>query len=82
MNLLNQMMTMVDGTTESEMFLVDTNIIILIEDEYPLLYDVIDENDLSEALDSYVNFGKKIVPDSFSDNFIKQCMTFYPEELI
>ena len=82
MNLLNQMMIMVDGTTESEMFLVDTNIIIMIEDEYTLLYGKINENDLREALESYIICGEKIVPGNLSDNFIKQCMKFYPEELI
>ena len=76
------MMAIVDSTVEDEVWLSDTNIIIMIEDEYPLLYEVVDENDLTHTLECYVNFGNPISPNTISKNFITQCTKFYPEELI
>ena len=76
------MMAIVDSTVEDEVWLSDTNIIIMIEDEYPLLYEVVDENDLTNTLECYVNFGEPISPNTISENFITQCTKFYPEELI
>ena len=82
MKIFDHMMHFVNVSTDEDMFLQDTNIIMMIEDEYPLLYDVVDEDDLAHALECYVNFGEKISPETISPNFMIQCTKHYPEILI